>query len=64
MIVVDVKTAHLKTPATREVYVELPKEDQQDCEKDLCGLLNYSMYGTRYAAKNWAMKVDPNRSRV
>ena len=58
MIVVDVKKAHLKAPATREVYVELPKEDQQDDEKNLCGLLKYSMYGTRDAAKNWAMEVE------
>ena len=59
MIIVDVKKAHLKAPATREVYVEIPKEDQAPGEEGLCGLLKYSMYGTRDAAKNWRMKVYP-----
>ena len=52
MGVIDVKKAHLRAPATREVYVELPKEDQEPGEEDMCGLLKYSMYGTRDAAKN------------
>ena len=58
MVVIDVKKAHLRAPATREVYVELPKEDQEPGEEDMCGLLHYSMYGTRDAAKNWGMEVE------
>ena len=37
MIVIDVKKAHLRAPATREVYVELPKEDQGPGEEEMCG---------------------------
>ena len=58
MIVIDVKKAHLKAPATSAIYVELPKEDQRLGEEGMCGLLKYSMYGTRDAAKNWAMEVE------
>ena len=29
-------------------------EDRKEGEGDLCGRLNFSMYGTRDAAKNWA----------
>ena len=57
MIVIDVKKAHLKAPATREVYVELPKEDQRPGEEGMCGLLRYSMYGTRDAPAIWQEEV-------
>ena len=33
---------------------ELPKEDIKPGEEGMCGRLNYSMYGTRGAAANWA----------
>ena len=58
MVAIDVKKAHLRAPAMREVYVELPKEDQKPGEESMCGLLRYSMYGTRDAAKNWGLEVE------
>ena len=39
--------------ATRELYVELPLEDQAKHSQDKCGLLLRSMYGTQDASYNW-----------
>ena len=40
--------------STRDIYVELPDEFLEPGEKGkVCGKLNYSLYGTRDAAKNW-----------
>ena len=58
MLVVDVRKAHLCAPATRDVFIEPPKEDKEEGEEDMCGQLQYSMYGTRDAAKNWSMEVE------
>ena len=35
------------------MFVELPPEDYQPGDEHLCGLLRYSLYGTRDAAQNW-----------
>ena len=40
--------------ARREVYVQLAAEDQGLGDEKKCGKLNYSMYGVRDAAQNWA----------
>ena len=56
MIVLDVRKAHLCAPAARDVFVELPKEEGEGAE--WCGKLEFSMYGTRDAAKNWAAEVE------
>ncbi len=37
----------------QNIYVQLPAEDILPGEKDMCGRLNFSMYGTRRAATNW-----------
>ena len=47
---IDVRRAYFHAPARRDVYIELPAEDQ---EEGMCGKLNMSMYGTRDAAQNW-----------
>ena len=47
---IDVRRVYLQACARREVYVELPEEDQ---EEGMCGRLVKSMYGTRDAAQNW-----------
>ena len=47
MAVVDVRRA-----ARTRVFVELPPEDYQAGGEHLCGLLQYSLYGTRDAAQN------------
>ena len=59
MLVVDVRKAHLCAPATREVYIEIPKEDKVDgVDGDVCGHPQFSMYETRDAAKNWSLEVE------
>ena len=50
LLFVDVRRAYFHAKAIREVYVELPKEDE---EEGMCGKLEKSMYGTRDAAFNW-----------
>ena len=49
---VDISRAFFQADAIREVYVELPDEDQSP---GMCGKLLKSMYGTRDAAQNWGM---------
>ena len=48
----DVKRAYFHAPATRELYVEVPREDPQ-WKPGLLGRLRLSLYGTRDAAANW-----------
>ena len=49
-----VKRAFFHAKAQKLVYVKPPQEDVQEGEEEMCGRLNYSMYGTRDAAVNWA----------
>ena len=51
--IVHARRAYFYAPARRRVFVELPPEDHQAGEEHMCGLLQYSLYGTRYAAQNW-----------
>ena len=50
---VDVRRAYYYAPARRKVFVELPPEDHQPGDERMCGLLRYSLYGSRDAAQNW-----------
>ena len=51
---IDIRKAHCHAPATRDIYVDLPDEFIDPGERGLvCGKFNYSLYGTRDAAKNW-----------
>ena len=52
----DVKRAYFFAEAKREIYVELPEEDQEENGEDMVGRLRLSMYGTRDAAQNWALE--------
>ena len=54
---VDVRRAYCYAPARRRVFVELPPEDYQPIDEHRCGLLQYSLYGTRDAAQNWAKEL-------
>ena len=56
IMVNDVKRAYFYAPATREIYVELCEEDREPGDEEMCGILNYSMYGTRDAAQNWQIE--------
>ena len=50
---VDVSRAHFYADATREVFIRLPSEDPRAGEKDVCGRLKKTMYGTLDAADRW-----------
>ena len=50
----DVGRAFFHAKARRDVYVHIAEEDQELGDERKCGDLNYSMYGTRDAAQNWA----------
>ena len=52
MMFSDVKRAYFHAPATRELYVEVPKEDP-NWQPGFLGRLKLSLYGTRDAAANW-----------
>ena len=49
----DVKRAFLYAPVEREVYIELPPEDQDPNNGDMVGMLKRAMYGTRDAPLSW-----------
>jgi hypothetical protein len=53
---IDIRRAHFTAKATREIYVELVPEDQDDPNNPQCGLLEKSMYGTQDAAQNWELE--------
>ena len=53
-MIADVKRAFFHAKAQKLVYVKLPAEDVLEGEEGMCGRLDYSMYGTRDAAVNWA----------
>ena len=53
LIVQDVKKACFYARATRDVYVDLPRERER-AQLGMCAKLHKSLYGTRDAALNWA----------
>ena len=55
----DVARAFFEAQVRRQVCVEIPEEDKTatDSDRDMVGLLNMSLYGTRDAAKNWQEEV-------
>ena len=57
MMISDVKRAYFHAPATRELYVEVPREDP-NWQPGLLGRPKLSVYGTRDAAANWQRCVS------
>ena len=57
MMTVDIKRAYFNAEATRQVFVEVPKEDKNDDDGDVVGELRLCLYGTRDAAYNWSETV-------
>ena len=55
LMFIDVSKAYFHAPTKRSVYVRLPPEALAPGEnpREVCGRLNYSLYGTRDAAQNW-----------
>ena len=54
LMVNEVSRAFFHAKARREVYVQFADEDKHPGDEQKCGKLNFSMYGTRDAAQNWA----------
>ena len=59
LMINDVSRAFFEAPATRNICVEIPKEDLTDADRrhDKVGRLRMSLYGTRDAAMNWQEEV-------
>ena len=53
LMVNDVARAYFHAKCTRDIYIELPEEDDMHGKGDLVGKLNLCLYGTRDAASNW-----------
>ena len=50
---VDVKRAYFYAPATRDLFIRIPKEDKEEGDEGMVAKLRLSLYGTRDAALNW-----------
>ena len=59
LMINDVARAFFEAPATRNICIEIPKEDLSDADRrhDKVGHLRMSLYGTRDAAMNWQEEV-------
>ena len=55
LYIADVSRAHFYAKAKREVYIELPREDERCKDPDAIGRLERTMYGTLDAAQEWAL---------
>ena len=55
----DVARAFFEASATRDICMEIPKEDLSgaDRKRDKVGHLRMSLYGTKDAAMNWQEEV-------
>ena len=53
IMVNDISRVFFHAKAKREVFVQLPNEDINPGEENMCGKLKHFMYGTRDAAQNW-----------
>ena len=55
LMINDVSRAFFEAPATRNICVEIPKEDMTDADRRhvKVGRLRMSLNGTRGAAMNW-----------
>ena len=49
----DVARAYFNAPNLKPTFVNICDEDWEPGDKDMCGELLVSMYGTRPAASNW-----------
>ena len=63
MLHIDVHRAYFYAKAKREIYVELPKEDQDTDGPRQCGRRLKAMYGTRDAAQAWQQEYRRNTRR-
>ena len=52
----DVSRAYFYAPTTRPIYITIPDEDWEPGDEGRVAKLNFSLYGTRDAAMNWAKR--------
>ena len=64
LMAIDIKRAYFYAKSIRDTYVELPKEDYQNGDEHMCGLLKLSLYGTRDAAMNWEAEINSTMKAV
>ena len=50
---VVVKRAYFYAPATRDLFIKIPKEDKEEGDEGMVAKLRLSVYGARDAALNW-----------
>ena len=55
--IIDIKKAFLHGEMRRNVYIELPPEDEKSCDGRYVGKLKKAMYGTRDAPAEWQRVV-------
>ncbi len=63
IMVNDIRRAYFYAPALREVYIELPEEDERKA-KGYIGVLRKSLYGTRDAARNWQVTYSDHLKKI
>ena len=59
----DVRRAYFYAPATRDIYIEIPKEDP-DAGPQVLGKLRLCLYGTRDAAKGWQEALSSHLEKI
>ena len=59
IIVNDVRRAYFNAKATRDIYIELPEEDD-DYGNGMMSKLALCLYGTRHAPVNWQESLSLN----
>ena len=57
LMTIDVKRAYFNAQATSDVFISIPKEDQQPGDEHRVGKLRRCLYGTRDADFNWGETV-------
>ena len=64
LTIIDVRRAYFYAAAQRRVFVELPPEDYQPDDENMCGLLCASLYGTRDAAQRWGASCEERTTKL
>ncbi len=64
IISIDVKRAYFYAKSRRPVYVEIPIEDFEDGDEKMVGKLNFSLYGTCDAARNWSREYTRSLAEI
>ena len=53
VVAIDIKRAYFYAPATRPLFIRIPREDREAGDEGMVARLLLSLYGTRDAAMNW-----------